>query len=96
MSSASYYYKGLNGLRAFSVFLVIASHLKSLEFLTKVHLRCLWTILSGNAGVNLFFLISGFLITEILIRQKKSKKLSIKNFIFRRILRIFPYTTCFY
>ncbi|MFO0323082.1 MAG: acyltransferase family protein, partial [Bacteroidota bacterium] len=41
-------------------------------------------------GVNLFFSISGFLITEILINQKLAGNFSVKNFLFRRILRIFP------
>ena len=86
----AYYYKGLNGLRAISVFLVIAMHLQSYDFFKEYHLIRFWPFLGGNAGVNLFFCISGFLITEILIRQKLANKLSLKVFIIRRTLRIFP------
>jgi len=42
-------------------------------------------------GVDIFFLLSGFLITYILIEEKKRfSKIDIKNFIIRRTLRIWP------
>ena len=46
----------------------------------------------GNAGVDLFFVISGFLITENLIRLKSrhTVKKGLKVFYVRRVLRIFP------
>ena len=44
-----------------------------------------------GVGVDIFFLISGFLITYILIEEKKRyKTIQIKNFIIRRTLRIWP------
>ncbi|HET6991147.1 MAG TPA: acyltransferase, partial [Bacteroidia bacterium] len=44
-----------------------------------------------NFGVDLFFLISGFLITYLLIREKSDKgKINIPAFFLRRILRIWP------
>lgn len=46
---------------------------------------------SGHTGVVLFFVISGFLITFLLLRENDSyKKISIKKFYIRRILRIWP------
>ena len=48
----------------------------------------------GTIGVRMFFLLSGFLITYLLIIEKtKYGFINIKDFFLRRILRIFP---CFY
>lgn len=46
---------------------------------------------NGNIGVNFFFVLSGFLITYLLIAEKKMNgQISIKKFWMRRILRIWP------
>lgn len=46
---------------------------------------------NGNLGVNVFFVLSGFLITFLLIKEKEFKTtISLKNFYVRRILRIWP------
>ena len=46
---------------------------------------------SGGIGVSFFFVLSGFLITYILLNEKNSKgNISLKNFMVRRILRIWP------
>lgn len=68
--------KDINGLRAISVFLVLGSHLK-ISWLS-----------NGFIGVDIFFVISGFLITGLL-----GRKLNIKNilvFINKRAKRILP------
>lgn len=45
----------------------------------------------GYLGVGLFFVLSGFLISYLLIQEKENKgKINIKNFYIRRILRIWP------
>lgn len=86
------YYKQLDALRFFSVLMVMIAHWvawdTSNEFIRSFH----W----GN-GVIFFFVLSGFLITEILYKQKleiekgnSSFYSSLKNFYFRRTLRIFP------
>lgn len=46
---------------------------------------------SGGLGVQLFFILSGFLITSIILNEKEKKgDFKIKNFLIRRILRIWP------
>jgi peptidoglycan/LPS O-acetylase OafA/YrhL len=46
---------------------------------------------NGNLGVNFFFVLSGFLITYLLIEEKKlNQQIDLKNFWTRRILRIWP------
>lgn len=46
---------------------------------------------NGNLGVNFFFVLSGFLITYLLISEKKIRgQIDIKNFWIRRVLRIWP------
>jgi peptidoglycan/LPS O-acetylase OafA/YrhL len=46
---------------------------------------------NGNLGVNFFFVLSGFLITYLLIEEKlKTGKIDVFNFWMRRILRIWP------
>lgn len=45
---------------------------------------------NGNLGVNFFFVLSGFLITYLLILEKKSTGINVKNFYLRRVLRIWP------
>jgi peptidoglycan/LPS O-acetylase OafA/YrhL len=45
----------------------------------------------GGFGVNVFFVISGFLITKLLLEEEElNKKISLKDFYIRRCLRIFP------
>jgi peptidoglycan/LPS O-acetylase OafA/YrhL len=78
----------LDGLRAVSIILVIVSHsadsLNAPKFLNYLnHL--------GNFGVRCFFVISGFLITTLLLKElEKTGAISIKGFYIRRSLRIFP------
>lgn len=49
------------------------------------------TIFNGDLGVLIFFVLSGFLITTLCIKEKVvTKDISLKNFYIRRVLRIFP------
>lgn len=87
------YIRQLDAIRAIAVTLVIISHwLPDYFFLNRIsHGQ------NGAFGVNIFFVLSGFLITRILLqnkidleKQQLPKVIAIKNFFFRRALRIFP------
>lgn len=76
------YYPSLNGLRGLSIILVVAFHLG-------VYSNS--RIFNGPLGVNIFFVLSGFLITTLCIKEiNLTKTLSLRSFYYRRFLRIFP------
>ena len=76
----------LDGLRAFSIVLVLIAHV-SLQY---PWLRRFVEHV-GNYGVRIFFVISGFLITGLLLKElTKTGRISLKSFYIRRTLRIFP------
>ena len=73
------YMPGLDGLRALAVFAVIA-----------YHLNLSWAP-GGLLGVSLFFVLSGYLITNILLTQwERSGIIDLKNFWLRRARRLLP------
>lgn len=73
------YIKEIDGLRALAVIMVLAYHLK-IPFAK-----------SGLLGVTVFFVISGYLITGILINEiEESGGVDLKNFWLRRIRRLLP------
>jgi len=82
------FYKSLEGLRGLGVFLVLISH-----FIIVPHFPGLIFLKFGYLGVNFFFVLSGFLITEILFKEinrgTDGRKI-LKSFYFKRLLRIFP------
>jgi peptidoglycan/LPS O-acetylase OafA/YrhL len=78
----------LDGLRAVSILVVTASHLKVIAPTNRV-LKAInhW----GGHGVDVFFVISGFLITSLLLRESsKTGTISLKSFYVRRARRIVP------
>lgn len=82
--------KGLNGLRAISVLLVIASHGMLLDALG-VSNSIIRNVMTPNTGVSFFFVLSGFLITLLLLKERElTGDISLRNFYVRRALRIFP------
>lgn len=87
------YFPGLNALRFGAAFLVILSHIEQNKTLfdIKNYYSLNFFIEGGSTGVTLFFVLSGFLITYLLIEEKKkSSKIDLKKFYIRRILRIWP------
>src|ERR1700730_13855580 len=78
----------LDGLRAVSILLVLFGH-ASLSDGAPHALKPFNH--AGNIGVRFFFVISGFLITTLLLKEKsQTGTISMKKFYQRRILRIFP------
>lgn len=76
----------LHGLRAVSILIVILNHT-----FKQANLPDRWLPFSGPTGVDVFFVISGFLITLLLIRERESTgRISLRSFYIRRVLRIFP------
>lgn len=74
-------FPGLDGLRALAATMVIFFHFGGPN----------WTWLSGWVGVYLFFVLSGFLITTLLLReQDRTGRISLSNFYIRRVFRILP------
>jgi peptidoglycan/LPS O-acetylase OafA/YrhL len=82
--------KSLDGLRAVSIFIVVAAHVAETahlrhepytEFVSNV----------GSFGVKIFFVISGFLITTLLLaEERRNGRISLGMFYLRRAFRILP------
>jgi peptidoglycan/LPS O-acetylase OafA/YrhL len=81
----------LDGLRALSVFLVIVLHTLLRDTLYKFIPFPLRLLGNGALGVFIFFVISGYLITTLLLREHdKTRTISLKSFYVRRAFRILP------
>jgi peptidoglycan/LPS O-acetylase OafA/YrhL len=75
------YFPALDGMRAISVIMVITVHVPG-RF---------WQAFAFHQGVIVFFVISGFLITTLLLREERSKgTVSFRGFYLRRAFRILP------
>ena len=94
MSTNTVYFKNLNGLRFIAAFSVLLAHielLKSLNGFSNINDLAFYKNTNGHIGVILFFVLSGFLITYLLLKEEsENKMISLKNFYLRRILRIWP------
>ena len=91
-------YKAIDGIRAIAVLWVIFFHSWLFQYLdfkdvgeSIFNYPYLIWITKGDLGVDLFFVISGFLIGTILFKElKRTGKLNFKNFYLRRFLRLLP------
>lgn len=78
------FFSSLDGLRCLSILAVIWYH-------TGASVEGLALAQKGYLGVDLFFAISGFLITTLLLREQEQRgRISLRAFYMRRTLRIFP------
>jgi peptidoglycan/LPS O-acetylase OafA/YrhL len=97
-AAAAFYRPELDGLRFFAFLAVYLNH--TLQFGVDGHHRNLPDVLAhalgtmgmaGAFGVDLFFALSAYLITELLLREKQARgALDVRSFYVRRILRIWP------
>ena len=86
----SIYLPGLNGLRAIAALSVVIAHI-SQDGIADFGLSLITELPMAGFGVTLFFVISGFLITFLLIKElKKTNTVSIGKFYLRRVFRIWP------
>lgn len=77
----------LDGLRAISIAFVLLAHLSG----TRNFGSSDYFGVYGNFGVRVFFVISGFLITTLLMKERTDTgTISLKDFYVRRAFRIFP------
>ena len=95
MDSSKVFFPNLDGLRFFAFFAVFINHaFSSLRYFNNsenYNFARTTFLLNGDLGVNFFFVLSGFLITFLLLIEKKNTgSINLKNFYMRRVLRIWP------
>jgi peptidoglycan/LPS O-acetylase OafA/YrhL len=88
------YFKNLDGLRFFAAFFVLLHHAQFFKEINSYPLSSVFSVYllqMGKMGVNLFFVLSGFLISYLLFAERKqTNTISLKKFYIRRALRIWP------
>lgn len=86
-------FNGIDGLRAVSILIVLLGHFNG----HYLHIEWLEILIEhGVLGVTFFFVISGFLITTLLLKENAiNGQINIKKFYLRRALRILP-VSCLY
>ncbi len=86
------YFPGFNALRFFAAFLVVIFHIEETRLMFELPNHCDWSIVShGRLAVTFFFVLSGFLITYLLLKEHaRHDDVSVSRFYMRRVLRIWP------
>lgn len=79
---------GLDFVRATAIMLVLVAHASFMFLPLTIHLDAVWML--GHLGVELFFVLSGFLIGAILAKQAEGAHLAVGRFWLRRWLRTLP------
>ncbi len=94
MSAEKLYFPNLNGIRCVAALLVIIYHIEQIKSIYNIQnyaYESPFIDIIGHLGVILFFVLSGFLITYLLLMEEKTtNKISVRQFYMRRILRIWP------
>jgi peptidoglycan/LPS O-acetylase OafA/YrhL len=81
----------LDGLRALAIVLVLFDHVLADRKFPSGFSDLGIIITNGGLGVSIFFVMSGFLITILLVKEeRRTGEISLKNFYIRRVCRIFP------
>jgi peptidoglycan/LPS O-acetylase OafA/YrhL len=87
------YFPGLNGLRFIAAFFVLISHAhqSAVKLGMVAPAMAIAVFERGGEAVDVFFTLSGFLITYLLLRESfETGKISLRNFYLRRVCRIWP------
>ncbi len=75
------YFPALDAMRAYGMLMVVSAHMDD----------NIWGWVGADKGLTFFFVMSGFLITTLLLREEELRgKISLSAFYIRRICRIFP------
>jgi peptidoglycan/LPS O-acetylase OafA/YrhL len=91
MGNGTTRYQALDGVRAVAIFGVLLSH--AMESPGMPQYPSWWWHLGdlGNLGVRIFFVLSGFIITHILLRESaRHNRIDLRAFYVRRVFRIIP------
>jgi len=84
-------FKGIEGTRGWLAWAVVATHISVFTGLTKIVPHGVWLHIPGDDAVRVFIIISGFVITHLVLTKAEPYGL----YIARRFLRIFPaYLVC--
>ena len=82
---------GFDALRAISVTLVVLSHIGIIAAVKPEFLKAFFTVFNGTCGVKTFFVLSGFLITTLLMNEyAQTGRINVLAFMIRRASRILP------
>ncbi len=92
------FFPGLNGIRAIAAMAVVVSHITVYLYRFGLSPYIIGQRPNGNPrdidlsiyGVTIFFALSGFLITYLLLAEQAVQPISVRSFYVRRILRIWP------
>lgn len=85
------YFKGLNGIRSIAALIVVIWHIDQSSFLYSIQSKDFYLNGMASRAVDLFFVLSGFLITFLLLKEKEEfGRIDFKKFYLRRIYRIWP------
>jgi peptidoglycan/LPS O-acetylase OafA/YrhL len=81
----------LDGWRALSVVMVLGSHSRYVAGFPAEARDIVGWVFNGSLGVRMFFIISGFLITWLMLKEDgETGRISLRRFYARRVLRILP------
>ena len=89
----SLHFSALDGLRGIAILMVVAIHSSPMLGKEGIEGKIRESLGVGYLGVTLFFVLSGFLITRILIQTRENRDY-FPTFFLRRSLRIFPQGDC--
>ncbi|HVU97277.1 MAG TPA: acyltransferase [Puia sp.] len=92
-SPGKHYYPGLPGLRAIAALTVLFTHVERLRLTHKMPtwITPAFNSFIGGAAVTFFFVLSGFLITMLLLTEKAAEgTIRVRRFLVNRTLRIWP------